>query len=327
MSKMLCSILAACVLGSVLLGSCSQSANSAATTVTTTTYSLNEEFTSLRPTPQYITVNAGRDTVIYGSDSTLLHFYANSFLNTSGGVISSGTISLALNEISKPGDYILNRMTTMTTALNSILSSGGAIILTATQNGQTVNANKYGVGFKQSGSTTAPMQLYYGDLNNSDTVTSWTQGNNTTPGTTTAATVQGVYYTANTTSYFYFDSCVAFNRVSCDFVFNNGAPLTNVTVNLPNADFNSTNTEIYLIIPAIRLIVPIEGYDATTNNYSISPAGIEVPTGLNYEVVVITNYSSWYFYEASGLTASGMSITAVPTIATWTGLINTIQAL
>ena len=76
-------------------------------------FHLNQLFSGLRSTPQNFTVTAGRDTTIYGTNNTLLHFYTNSFKDAGGNIIQSGTVYIQLIEMYKPGDMICNRATTM----------------------------------------------------------------------------------------------------------------------------------------------------------------------------------------------------------------------
>ena len=74
------------------------------TNVTNVTPSLNQLFAGLRYTPQNLSVTAGRDTIVYGNNGTMLHFYTNSFKNGSGNIITSGTVYLQLTEMYKAGD-------------------------------------------------------------------------------------------------------------------------------------------------------------------------------------------------------------------------------
>ncbi len=162
MRKALLSITLISTIAALFVVSCSKTYNRG-----TATKSLNQMFAGLRSTPQNLSVTAGRDTVVFGADSTVFHFYTNSFKDASGNIITSGTVNLQLVEIYKPADFISNRTTTSTSD-GHILQSGGEINLVATMNGQTVYANRYDMGFKQTNSSTTTMNLYYGATNSAD---------------------------------------------------------------------------------------------------------------------------------------------------------------
>ncbi|MBL7690504.1 MAG: hypothetical protein JNM41_02850, partial [Flavipsychrobacter sp.] len=53
-------------------------------------------FADLETEPQKIIIQAGRDTVVFGSNNTILHFYANSFKDAGGNAISSGLVLIEL---------------------------------------------------------------------------------------------------------------------------------------------------------------------------------------------------------------------------------------
>jgi len=122
MKQLLQFTLALCLIAAIIVIACKKSSSN--NTVPTT--SLNQLFAGLNSIPENFTVTAGRDTIIYGtSDSTLLHFYTNSFKDANGNVITSGTIYVQLTEMYKAGEMIRNRATTV--ANGHILQSCGQI--------------------------------------------------------------------------------------------------------------------------------------------------------------------------------------------------------
>ncbi len=151
------------------LTSCQKDYN--ASTDVETISELVDLFTALRPTPQNLSVTAGREQVITGASGTMLHFYPNSFKDKNGHIITSGTVNLQLTEMYKPGDMIANCASTSTVD-GFPLQSSGQINVSATMNGEKVYANKYGVAFKQTGTQT-PMALYYGNANSDNPVVVW----------------------------------------------------------------------------------------------------------------------------------------------------------
>jgi len=99
MKKVLGSFVVICFVILISVLSCKKNKNS---TFSTTK---NQLFAGLRYTPQTLTVTAGRDTIVFGTSGTMLHFYATSFYG-SGGIISSGTVNVQLVEMYKPGEEI-----------------------------------------------------------------------------------------------------------------------------------------------------------------------------------------------------------------------------
>lgn len=288
---------------------------------TAQTQSLNQLFSGLRTIPQNLSVTAGRDTMVFGTGGTMLHFYSNSFNDASGNTITSGTISLQLIEMYKPGDFICNRATTL--ASGQLLQSGGQINLSATKNGQAVFANKYGVGFKQANLSNQIMTLFYGNVNNADSVTNWTVSDSTI-----RANMAEIKDTDSNITHSYgrpwvgyvFDSASSLSYTNCDAFYGNDSPKTSISVILPDSSYNPTNTEVFIVLPSINCamstIEPTLGgysWNAATHTISlISEHQSEiVPTGMNYELVVITNKSgSYYYYKTSGITTMGLTINA-----------------
>ena len=302
---------------SQIVASCSKNYNSAAPATKTITYDhsgLNALFSDLRTTPQSFTVQAGTSVSITGTNGTVMQFYPNTFKDASGHVITSGTVSVQLTEMYKPGDMIANRASTM--AQGNILKSGGQINITAAVNGQTVFANNYGVKFMQQTASTAPMNLFYGSTSNIDSVATWTNGGDSTHNGTIAW---------GTTSYgadelYVFDSCSHFGYINCDALLATDSPKTAVTIIVPDSTYNPSNTQLYLVIPTLNSVISnVESYDASTNYIAktntmniISEGHLDiVPTGMNYKFVVITKKNgNYYYYETSGITTMNMKLTA-----------------
>ena len=92
---------------------------------------LNRLFSDLKTAPQSFSVQAGRDTVIAGADSTLIRFYPNSFKDAAGNAITSGIVNIDLVEMYKTGDMVLNRTVTSTVDAQ-LLKSGGQVNIKAT---------------------------------------------------------------------------------------------------------------------------------------------------------------------------------------------------
>ena len=309
MKKAFLSLLLACCVAVVAVISCKK-VQSNPTTIINNSQSLNQLFAGLRYTPQGLTVQAGRDTVVYGTNGTMLHFYTNSFMDVNHNVLTSGIVNLQLIEMYKPVDYICNR--TSTIAGNSLLNSRGEISLAGTMNGQAVYANKYGLGFVQTSASTDTMQLFYGNTNNADSVTTWTIGSNTTGTLATRTTTDT--FTLPYHIYYIFDSCYGFHGGgNCDAFCNTfpGSQKTDIAVIMPDTNYNSRNTQVFFIYSPLHWNIPVSSYNSSTRSFSISDDGTQVPVGLNYELVAISNINGkWYYYATSGTTSSGMTINA-----------------
>jgi len=310
----------------ILLFSCNKPSYSPGTAGQT---SLNQLFASIRSTPQTLSVTAGRDTIVYGANGTMLHFYTYSFKDAAGNIITSGTIDLQLTEMYKAGDMISNRATTF--ANGQILQSSGQINMVATLNGNEVYANSYGIGFKHGNSSSAPMALFYGASANSDSVATWTQSDSTKNGTTTTGTVTDTV-SSTPKSYFYFDTCSSFTWANCDWFYTNDSPETTVSIVLPDNSFNATNTQMYLVLPNVNrwgntadifiaVLSNVEdkglgssSYTAKTNTLQLISEGNTniVPAGLNYKLVVLANKNgTYYYYEQQGtIPHNGLTATA-----------------
>ena len=281
--------------------------------------SLNQLFSGLQSTPQSFSVTAGRDTIVYGNNGTMLHFYTNSFKDANNNIITAGTVNLQLIEMYKAADMIGKRATT--TANGQILMSGGQITMNATMNGQEVYANVYGLGFKHGSSSSASMALFYGSTGNADSTTTWIQSDTRHAGTKTNGTTH-VSTTHHTASIFLFDTCNNFTWANCDWFCQSDSIKTTVSVILPDTSYNASNTEMFLVLPNVTccfknssdtftaVLSNVESnlgsssYVAATNTLTLVSEHNTaiVPAGTVYELVVITNKNgNFYYYSQSGI--------------------------
>ena len=281
------------------------------TTIINSSQSLNQLFAGLRYMPQSLSVQAGRDTIVYGTGGTMLHFYTNSFKTAAGTIITNGTIYIQLLEMYKPGDMIANRTGTIT-ASGKLIKSTGQVNIVATMNGATVYANKYALGFAQSNPSTQKMELFYGGTNTTDSTTNWTVCDTTQPGTVAFGIDSAgneIFYSNSTYVpppapwYYVFDSCSSFGFVNSDYWWDySGPPLTQITAIMPDTSFNRSNTQVYVTLLADK--VNLSMYDNDSGGFVE-----DVPPGINYTLVAITNKNgNFYFCQQSGVTASGLKV-------------------
>ena len=293
------------IAAAIAFTACRKNYNSAGATASNSIYPL---YAGLVDVPQNFSVQAGRDTVIYAAQGTMLHFYPYSFKTAQGSTVTSGQVNMQITEMYTPGSMIGNRTSTVT-GDGSILSSAGEVKITAFMNGNELFANKYGIGFKQAAPSSTPMQLFYGSTGGADSVASWTQGDTTTVGMRASSTDS-----ASTFLGYIFDSCSNFRFVNCDCFAGVSGSKTDVTVVLPDTSFNSLNTQVFIIFPTYdhNSAVQLRSYNADTRSFSLGAAQINV--NYTYYVAVLGyKYGVFYYYQTSGTVTSGMSVSATPT--------------
>lgn len=288
---------------------------------------LNKLFKDLRSVPETQCVTAGVLQVVQFKKGTILTFYPNSFKDKTGKIITEGTVCLDVVEMYNPGSMIANRATTETN--EGILSSGGQVQIKATKDGQEVFANTYGIAFTQLEASSKPMQLFYGNSNNSDSVTKWVLSDTTQSGTVAYETVVDTPSLTPTPTVpspppvppaprYDFSSAIKFGLVNCDRFWE--YPRTNrttVLVELPDDSYGGYNTEVFVIFPEVKSVISGENLWDAPKKYRVGYENydaLQVPIGLKASVICITNKNdTYYYYEQADITiAKDMVITATP---------------
>jgi hypothetical protein len=270
--------------------------------------SLNQLFKDLRYTPEVKCVTAGILQVVTFSKGTRLTFYPNSFKNAAGATITSGTVCIEMIEMYKPGDMISNMATTTTST--DLLRSGGQVHINATKDGQKVYANKYGIAFKQPAPSTLPMELFYGNTNNKDSVVTWGFTGGGLPGTTAAGTTLD---TVTFISYNIFDSCTNFNFINCDVLADRG-PRAQINIVLADTIYKNLRTRVFIVLPSVNAVATPCRYVPATNTFELGGADVwhGVPVGMPISIIVMSKIEDkFYYFEQTGLPAvDGMTVTA-----------------
>ncbi len=275
----------------------------------TTKVSLNALFKDLRSTPETQCVTAGIDQTVVFNKGTKLTFYPNSFKDAAGNILTSGEVCLEMVEMYKPGDMIANRASTVTKE-GDLLISGGQVQIKATMNGKEVFANKYGIAFPQPAASTQPMDLYYGDRSNSDSVVSWSIAPPGNGGTTATGTV------ADTSTIVYlFDSCSTFTYINCDKIkIDAGATTTNnFKITMPDTSYTGLTTQVFLLFPDYKSAATARYYDYADLSFNIG--NYVLPVGIKFDVVVVAIINGDYYYDekTENFLSEGLSIAASPT--------------
>lgn len=313
----------------LLLPACRKSDYSAGSVVTLVKEDkyaqINLGLSYLKDAPLEITVIAGTYTEVRLPKGTKLKFYTYSFADGNGKLLNGDTIKLSVLEMYGAGAAIANRCMNLNN--NQLLTSGGAICLKAQRSGGVVNINKYGVCFYAAAHSQNPMNLYYGNGRNEDSILRWTKANPMTGtfATGTSLDTMSVYLvdtsgTHSTNVYrncYIFDSCTSLNWVGSNYPYRVSTPLTNIAVTPISNDFTDANTAVYLVFPDINAVIPVSQYDSVSHTFSL-PTGLEMPSGMNANLVAIGyNGSNLYYYEQKGFKL-GIDMSLIPTLRPYT---------
>jgi hypothetical protein len=296
-------------LAAIFFGSCKKKETNSTSTITAADKAqLNSLFAPLRTTPQHFTVTAGVDNKIIGADSTILNFYPNSFKDKNGNIITSGSIDIELVEMYKAGDMIANRASTTTSS--GVLTSGGQVHIGASMNGDEVFANVYGIGFKQTAVLTKPMELYYGNTTNADSMVIWRVTEPMNLGSTLTGTSNFLRGQVNPSGspYFLFDSCVNFKYVNCDHHYDSTSKLVTININVPDNSFTPANISLSISYPSLNIVTLLGAM--SYNSKSVQFSGW-APVGPGCKFVLMTiKGTDYYYFSTSGVVTDGMTINA-----------------
>lgn len=125
--------------------------------------SLAKAFEEVAPKSKTVTINAAVGATFYGNSGTRYIFMPNSFINSSGTVVS-GNIDIEVLECTNEADMIFGKMLPM--SRGEMLYSGGEIRVRATQAGSALNIRpgyRYTVNMPTNlGAATAGMDVFRG---------------------------------------------------------------------------------------------------------------------------------------------------------------------
>ena len=273
---------------------------------------LNSLFASLRSLPTTLLVQAGTYQVVRAPQGTKFTFYPNSFRDKSGRTITNGTVQLQVVEMYRPGAMIANRATTADNG--RLLKSGGQVFVTASMNGVPVFVNKYGLGFLAPQPGQQVMELFYGNTSNVDSLANWPIAVDSKGSIcfTTSVDTMSLYIidtsgtiidtTSIYRSYNQFDSVSSLTWINCDYYADSTGQHTNIKVSPTDTTFNASNTEVFIVAPAINALSAVSNYDPITHSFSLY-SGYEMPTGLTVSIIVIGNKGgNLYYFEQDGIT-------------------------
>jgi hypothetical protein len=270
----------------------------------------NKAFAPLQKTPQKFTVTAGVAKKIMGAEGTILSFYPNSFKDKNGNIITTGNIDIELTELYKLGDMIAHRTSTVTSA--GVLTSGGELNIKATMNGQEVFANTYGVGFKSpTAATSKPMELYYGDANNPDSVTTWKLSD-----TGKGRSVSGTTYITDSSlalmesPYFLFINCTSFNMVNCDHPYDAGSGYVRINVHFTDDRFKNSYYPLAIAFPSLNIATNMYFREYNNTNTVTFVGYAPLNRDCKFALIIPKGPSVFYYYEKQGQVTDEMDINA-----------------
>jgi hypothetical protein len=320
--KMTKLLFAPAMLLAIAISSCSNNDKNPVNPVNTAT--MQVMFQQLAETPQSFTVAAGTWQNISGARGTILRFNPQSFKDASGNIITSGTINIKLTEAYTPGQMILNGLNT-TTEAHKLLSSGGSVNIVATLNQQEVFANNYSILFPQPAVSNDAMSLFKGSVTDALPGARKIWGDDTTatvPRTTKDSLVQD-------SPFYAFDTCVSFNWINCDHFYTAPDPKTDIKVVMPDTSYNATNTQVFVVFPAINSVASMGAYDVATHTFSFGYATYFLPVGTVIKIMVLGGKNDVYFMDkqANVSVTNGMTVTANPNTTTLGTIQTTLSTL
>ena len=281
-------------------------------------------FQNMVETPETFTVTAGTYQTITGGRGTVIGFNPQSFKDASGNIISSGTINIKLIEAYTPGQMILNGVTTSTTS-HQLLASGGCVNIVATYNQQEVKANNYSISFPQPTLNDNAMSLFKGQTDNT------LPGARNVWGTDTTGTIPRTTKDSLAENNFYvFDTCLSFNWINCDHFYSAPDPKSDVKVVMPDASYDATNTQVFVVFPDLNAVTTLYSYDAPTHTFSLGYTGYYLPVGTNIKIVVLSSKTNGTYFmdtQANISVTNGISITSNPSAATLSAIQTTLLSL
>lgn len=268
-------------------------------------------FTEIEETPQSFSVTAGVDATIVGSRGTIITFDPTSFKDASGNVITSGTINIQLTEAYTPGQMIMNGVTTTTLGNNPLMSGGSVNIIATNATQQEVFANDYSISFKQPADNDQSMRLYTGlvDTTRIGANVKWNDS-------ATNFAERAAKDTSGQVFYYEFDSCTNFNWINCDYFYSAPSPKTDISVVMPDASFNQSNTQVFVIFPTLNMVTSMYNYDTATHTFKFGYDSYFLPVGTNIKVVVLAAKGTLYYMDVQSSinVTAGMSVsTTMPT--------------
>lgn len=285
------------------------------------------DFYKLSQAPmQSFTINAAQFQTITGAQGTKIYLQPNAFKTKAGSIVTSGNVTVKLQEMLKGADMILSNKTT--TSDGRLLKSGGQIYIKAYKDGEELVMNKVLNAYVYiPAPSNTPMDLFYGTVTASDTISGDTTINWTPVDTsTTTVTTNVTDTTAGHYTYAFVFQLDSLTYINCDRFNSSTDPLTNISVVTPGS-FVDSNTNVFIYFPTINSVTRMRGFNYSPNTFSLT-TGYMVPVGLSIKIVVVAKIDDQYYYEIIPSTVVvNLNLTSNPAPATLAEIQTAIQGL
>lgn len=250
---------------------------------------LTDLFKNIGPPMQSFSIPAGQLKTIVGEKGTNITFYPNSFKKKDGTILTSGSVTVVLQEMLTGPEMLLAGKTT--TSNGKILISGGQFFINATFNNAQLPINQDAKPLAKipTSQNSTEMNLFRGNIKASDTIQGDTIINWEIVKDTVRQDLDTIYLDYNYS--FGFESFGYFN---CDRYYDSTSPRTEIKVKTPQG-FDHINTQIYVYFKSINSVIKLEGFDKTNQTFFINHA--TAPIGLNVTIVIVSKKDNKHYLE------------------------------
>ena len=247
---------------------------------------------------QTFTGDASSGIAVTGVNGTQV-FIAPNGLKTTSGAIYSGSVTIELLEVLKPGDMILNNAPTVSDG--QLLVSGGEIELRVYgSSGEILRPvyNQVSV-YVPTSSLDSEMDLFLGTEDPMSGDISWEMSVDTVVviDTTVVDTFGGPVG-----DYYYYNWPMDdFGWINCDYFYEDPSPKTTLTVKVDPETHIYSNTQVFFYVPSINSVASLYWFTGLEEDeFQIS----NLPIGLTGTIVCISKIDDDYYSSFDAITLS-----------------------
>lgn len=257
---------------------------------------LTELFKNIAPPKQNFSVNAGQQIKIVGAKGTNITFYPTSFKKKDGTILTSGSVTVILQEMLTGPEMMLAGKTT--TSNGKILVSGGQFFVNATLNGEQlfINPDSKPKVTLPSNQAATEMSLFKGNPKENDSIAGdttidWEIKKDTMVHRIDSISDNSGIVRFDWTYSFGFEE---FGYYNCDKFYDWTSPRTEIKVKTPNG-FDHTNTHVYVYFKSINSVIKLEGFDKNSQTFFINHS--EAPIGLEVTIVAVAKKDNKHYLD------------------------------
>ena len=272
------------------------------------TTNLQSLIRNLSTPKQSFSINAGNYSTLTLTNGTKIVIYPNSFLTSTGSVVT-GMITIEAKDVLSKKDMVLNNAFPVSNG--QLLTSGGEVYFMATQAGQKLKINPTGsVSYKvPAGSSPSSSMLEFYSAGTSDL--SNTNLNWLTPAAT--ASVLPVMDSVSGPSAWVYDfKSDSVGWSNCDYFASYTGAKTTCTVNLTGS-FDNSNTFVLISMNGVSTMARLNSsYIAISQEFHSYVNSI--PVGTNYTIVAISFDGTNYYYGSQAVTMTTDMVINMPAL-------------